>query len=177
MLHSIIKAPLLAGFLLAATAASAQMPDVPELPDGWDIPNITPIPGGSLSGLTADEIGGAWSYETSGHAVIACDFPVWPLEPARGDLEIAPHDGVISATLVTGGNCAPDSMCLFEGSFSGSLLALANRDVVDDEGGVAANGWAVAFTGPASAEGTGTSVYVHPEGARCLWSYAVHLSR
>lgn len=158
--------------------ALAQSPHIAELPDGWDIPTITPLPEGATPAILAPEdIGGAWRYETANHAVVACDFPVWPLEPAAGDMEIAPHDGIVTATLVTGGTCAPASMCLFDGTLEGSLLAMVNRDVVDAEGGVAANGWAVTFVSGDRAEGTGTSVYLHPEGAQCHWGYRVTLTR
>lgn len=171
---------LLSGFTALALAlpALAEPPQVAELPEGWAMPTVTPHSEGPAPiVLAADDIGGAWHYETSNHMIVACDFPVWPLEPAAGDMEIAPHDGIVTATLVTGGNCDPESMCIFDGALEGTILAMANRDVVDGEGGVAANGWSVAFVSGDRAEGNGNSVYVHPEGARCHWSYTVTLTR
>lgn len=179
MIRALLRAVLASLASLAiALPALAQAPQIAELPEGWDIPTVSPQPEGSTAPVLApDDIAGAWHYETANHAIVACDFPVWRLEPAAGDMEIAPHDGIVTATLVTGGKCAPASMCLFDGTLEGSTLAMANRDVVDGEGGIAANGWAVAFVSGDRAEGTGTSVYVHPEGARCHWSYTVTLTR
>lgn len=178
MLRSLIQRATLALVLGAVpVAAPAQMPDIPELPEGWQIAPIAPESGTVGVGLAAADIGGAWRYSTSGHGLLACDFPVFPLEPAAGELEIAPHANGVTVTLMTGGNCDPASMCLFEGDFASGMLAMANRDKVDTEGGVAANGWAVAFIDLSRAEGTGTSIYLHPDGWSCSWNYQVVLER
>ncbi|MGC9418223.1 MAG: hypothetical protein ACP5EN_04545 [Rhodovulum sp.] len=173
-----IRIPVLPLLVAAALPATAQVPDMPILPEGWDIPNIAPLPEGQRAEDPATlSISGAWIYSTSNHTLLACDFPASPGEPMSGHMEIAEHDGGVTVTLVTGGRCDPASMCIFEGGIAGNILAVANSGTVDGEGGVAANGWAVIFTGTASGTGSGTSSYVHPKGYRCAWSYRVDLRR
>lgn len=162
---------------LATPPATAQIPDVPNLPDGWDIPTLAPLPEGTQAlDPAALDISGAWIYATANHTVLACDFPAPAGSPMSGHLEIAEHEGGVTAMLVTGATCDPASMCIYEGAITGTLLAVANSDTVDSEGGVASNGWSLIFTAPDNGQGSGTSTYVHPEG-RCAWGYTITVRR
>jgi hypothetical protein len=172
-----IGAAVLASVSLAAPAA-AQGPGAPHLPEGWDMPTIAPLPEGERAQDPADlRISGAWIYATSDHVLLACDFPTSPGQAMTGHMEIAEHDGGVTATLVTGAVCDPPVMCIYEGAVEGHVLAVSNSAIVDGEGGRASNGWALVFTGPGAGLGSGTSSYIHPEGYSCSWSYQISLRR
>lgn len=165
-------------FLAAALPAAAQVPDLPNMPEGWEIPMIAPLPEGSAPlDPAALDISGAWIYETADHALLQCDFPTSAGQPMSGHMEIAEYDGGVSVTLVTGAECDPASMCLFDGGIAGSVLAVGTSGVVDEEGGVASSGLSILFTAPDAGVGSGTSVYVHPKGYRCSWGYTIRMRR
>jgi hypothetical protein len=169
---------LMSVLVLAALPALAELPDLPNLPDGWEIPNLAPLPEDTRAqDPAALDIGGAWIYATSNHTLLACDFPAPPGEPMSGHMEIAPHDGSVTVTLVSGATCDPAQMCIFEGGIDGTILAVGNSAIVDSEGGVASTGWSLIFTGPESGLGSGTSAYLHPKGYRCGWSYSIAVRR
>jgi hypothetical protein len=164
--------------ILVALPVAAQGPGGGNLPEGWDIPVIAPLAEGETALDPAQlDISGAWIYTTSNHMLLACDFPAPPGTDMSGHMEIAEHDGGVTVTLVTGATCDPGSMCIYEGNIVGSVLAVSNTDTVDDEGGVASNGWSMIFTAPDAGVGSGTSVYVHPEGYRCSWGYGISVRR
>jgi len=172
-----IGTALLASVCLAAPVA-AQGPGAPNLPEGWDVPTIPPLPEGERAQDPADlGISGAWIYATSHHTLLMCDFPTSPGQAMSGHMEIAEHDGGVTATLVSGAVCDPGSMCIYEGAVEGQILAVSNSAIVDEEGGRASNGWSLIFTGPGAGIGSGTSTYVHPKGYSCSWSYQISLRR
>jgi len=65
------------------------------------------------------------------------------------------------------------------GSYSGIVSGpeysgATTPTVVDDEGGVATNYITVTASSETSASGTGSSVYAHPSGDQCVWTYDVN---
>lgn len=101
---------------------------------------------------------GALAWDTIGR----CAVPVPPGADVPG--RVRRHPGGVAFNIARGLARA------------GHRAALVSA-VGDDEGGIAAKGWAVILTGPENGVGSGTSSYVHPAGYRCGWSYLVTLRR
>jgi hypothetical protein len=94
-----------------------------------------------------------------------------------GVLEIEKAAGGLTLTYGEGMACRPAEVCRLTGSESGGTYTFTTTVPVDDEGGKVTNTAELVFTSAASANGSGSSRYVHPEGFSCTWTFDLTLSR
>ena len=85
--------------------------------------------------------------------------------------------GALTLQYVTGMQCDPSDVCVLFGACDGNLCAFSTEVTVDDEGGKVTNSAELTLVAPNHLEGVGSSVYQHPQGFTCSWSYMLTLSR
>lgn len=109
---------------------------------------------------------GTWVYSMSNLTVQG----VCPVgSPVTEDCTITQTDN--SFTLVS-------SAGSYSGIVSGTDYSGATSlTVVDDEGGTMINYIAFSASSETSASGTGSSVYTHPSGYQCIWTYDITLTK
>ena len=72
--------------------------------------------------------------------------------------------------------CNPPSVCVLSGTCKGNECAFSTTVKVDDEGGLVTNSANFTFE-KNSAVGSGSSVYKHPGGMVCSWTYVLMLTK
>lgn len=117
---------------------------------------------------------GTWNFVLSGSQVAG-------MCPMGGDgggtLNIGGQSDALVIQYITGMTCAPPEVCVLFGSCQGSRCMFSTTVTVDDEGGKVTNSADLTLVSPDRMEGTGGSVYVHPEGFTCSWAYNLTLTR
>jgi hypothetical protein len=94
-----------------------------------------------------------------------------------GELTIDKSGGAFTLTYGKGMTCSPVEVCKLAGSASGGVYTFTTTVQVDEEGGKVTNSLKLSFDSASSANGKGSSKYVHPSGMTCLWTFDVALSR
>lgn len=86
------------------------------------------------------------------------------------------EDG-LAITYLQGMTCDPPEVCELPGFCSGNECVFSTTVEVDDEGGEVTNTAELQVIAPHHMEGTGSSVYKHPSGFTCTWTYLLTLTR
>ncbi len=105
---------------------------------------------------------------------IAGDCPMGPDNSGRLSI-LQQGDGYI-LTYIEGMKCRPAAVCTLKGRCQGRVCTFSTTVQVDNEGGKVTNSARLRFDG-GSASGEGKSVYRHPSGFQCTWTYLVTLTR
>jgi len=109
---------------------------------------------------------GTWVYSMSNLAVQG-NCPVG--SPITEDCTITQSDNSFTLESSAGS---------YSGTVSGADYSCATSlTVVDDEGGTAINYITFTTSSETSASGTGSSVYNHPSGSQCIWTYGITLTK
>ena len=105
---------------------------------------------------------------------VAGDCPMG--QDNSGRLSIIKEGPGYVLTYIEGMECRPPSVCTLGGRCKGPECAFSTTVQVDDEGGKVTNSVTLRFNG-GNASGPGKSVYKHPSGFTCAWTYLVTLTR
>lgn len=77
---------------------------------------------------------------------------------------------------VKGMTCDPNDVCVLKGSCEGAVCIFSTTVTVDNEGGSVTNSNELRFDGGV-VRGAGQSVYKHPSGMTCSWTYKLTLDK
>ena len=94
----------------------------------------------------------------------------------RGKLSIVKAGRGYQVRYLTGMVCRPAAVCRLFGNCTGDTCRFSTRVKVDNEGGTITNTAQLKFLAK-HAMGSGKSVYRHPGGMVCTWTYLLTLTR
>ncbi len=122
------------------------------------------------------DINGLWDFSTSNYTVTGtCP----PGNPAYGTLSFTEGANSSSVTMVflSGMTCNPNEACIYQGGFQSEKNVVVTNNMADYSGGTVTNSISVTWTSPATAYGTGVSVYNFSDGVSCTWHYKINLKK
>ncbi len=93
-----------------------------------------------------------------------------------GTLSIARAKKGYVMRYLRGVTCRPASVCVLYGSCRGVRCMFSTTVTVDNEGGKVTNTAALRFAGH-GATGAGRTVYRHPSGFTCTWTFQIRLMK
>jgi len=93
-----------------------------------------------------------------------------------GTLGIVKTPKGYSLQYLRGMTCRPASVCVLYGGCRGGACLFSTTVTVDSEGGKVTNTAKLRFAGRGG-NGTGRSVYRHPSGFSCTWTYSLLLTK
>jgi hypothetical protein len=126
-----------------------------------------PAPAGAMSPV------GTYKFVRS-HMAVQGRCPLGPNPP--GTLTIARAKKGYVLRYIKGPRCRPASVCVLYGTCRGATCMFSTTVRVDNEGGKVTNSAALKFAGN-GATGSGRSVYRHPSGFTCTWTFQLRLTK
>ncbi len=97
-------------------------------------------------------------------------------QDGRGTLTIQKSGAGYTIKYLKGMTCNPASVCILSGSCQGKVCSFSRTVKVDNEGGTVTNSADFTFD-KNHANGKGSSVYKHPGGMQCTWTYLLMLTK
>jgi len=94
----------------------------------------------------------------------------------QGRLTVEKSETGYRIQYLQGMTCRPETVCILSGSCRGDRCTFTTTVKVDDDGGKVTNSAELTFSGR-QAQGKGRSVYNHPSGFQCTWTYLLTLTR
>jgi hypothetical protein len=126
-----------------------------------------PVPAGAMSPV------GTFKYVRS-HQTVKGRCPLGVGGP--GTLSIARAKKGYVLRYLTGTTCRPASVCVLYGNCRAGNCVFSTTVTVDNEGGKVTNTAALRFAA-GGATGAGHTVYRHPSGFTCTWTFQMRLKK
>jgi len=119
-------------------------------------------------------LSGDWQGILS-HVLVEGPCPTTPTQ--QGTVRVEQDGSAFTMQFGEGFTCNPPEACAFSGEIDGLVLTASNGGPADTQGGTYTTTMTVVVSpGGETADGTGTSMYVHPE-MTCEWTTSLTLTR